>query len=66
MFIWLGIITVKTLPNILEPIISPTLKIANFGPNNLVRPKETSASKMIAIEINNILFSISLDLHNRS
>ena len=44
-------ITVKTLPNILVPIINPTLKIANFGPNNLVRPKETIANKIIAVEI---------------
>ena len=42
------------------PIINPTLKIANFGPNNLVRPKETSASKMIAVEINNILFYLDM------
>ena len=33
---------------------------------DLVSPKETTANKMIATEINNILFSISLDLHNRS
>ncbi len=48
------------------PIINPTLKIANFGPNNLVRPKETIANKMIAVDINNTLFSINFDLHNRS
>ena len=39
------------------PIINPTLKIANFGPNNLVKPKETAVSKIIAIEINNTLFA---------
>ena len=46
----------KTFPNILVPIINPTLKIANFGPNNLVKPKETAVSKIIAIEINKTLF----------
>ena len=47
-------------------MINPTLKIANFGPNNFVKPKETAANKIIAVDINSTLFSINYDLHNRS
>ena len=61
-----GIITVKTLPNILVPMINPTLKIANLGPYNFVRPKDTRVNKIIPVNINKILFSINFDLHNRS
>ena len=56
----------KTLPNILEPMINPTLKIANFGPNNFVSPNDTTASKIIPVDINKILLSINFDLHKRS
>ena len=47
-------------------MINPTLKIANLGPNNFVRPKDTSVNKIIPVDINKILFSINFDLHKRS
>ena len=47
-------------------MINPTLKIANFGPNNFVSPNETTANKIIHKDINKILFSINFDLHKRS
>ena len=65
-FIWFGIITVNTLPNIFVPIIKPTLKNANFGPNNFVKPNEIRTNNIRIIEINKKLFFIKLDLHNRS
>ena len=46
----MGIITVKTFPNIIEPIIKPTLKKANFGPKIFVRLKETRTSKIKIID----------------
>ena len=36
----------KTFPNMLEPIIKPTLKKANCGPNIFVKPKETKVNKI--------------------
>ena len=48
--------TLKTFPNILVPIIKPTLRNANFGPNNFVKPNDTNTNKEIAINIKSILF----------
>ena len=66
MFIWFGIITVKTLPNIFVPSINPTLKNANFGLNILVKPKDVNINKEKAINIKSILFLIIEDLHKKS
>ena len=66
MFIWFGIITANTLPNIFVPMIKPTLKKANFGPNNFVKPNEIKTNNIKIIEINKKLFFIKLDLHNTS
>ena len=58
MFIWFGIITVKTFPNIFVPIIKPTLKNANLGPNNLVKKNEIIISKInIISEKKNIIIN---------
>ena len=54
--------TVKTFPNIFEPIIKPTLKKANFGPNIFVRLKEMINSNNSSIAIKSLLFLIILDL----
>ena len=54
----------KTFPNIFVPIISPTLKKANFGPNSFVKPKETNTSSISMIKLNKILLLIKLDLHS--
>ena len=56
----------KTFPNIFVPIISPTLKKANFGPNSFVKPKEIRTSKINMTKLNKISFLIKLDLHNKS
>jgi len=48
------------------PIISPTLKKANFGPNSFVKPKETNTSSISMIKLNKILLLIKLDLHSKS
>ena len=66
MFIWFGIITVKTLANIFVPIIKPTLKKANFGPNIFVRPKDKIVNNKIIIETNKKSFLINSDLHKKS
>ena len=47
-------------------MIKPTLKKANFGPNNFVKPNEMKINNNKTIEINKKLFFIKLDLHNRS
>ncbi len=52
-FIWFGIITVKTLPNIFVPNINPTLKNANLGLNILVKPKDVNNNKEKEISIKN-------------
>ena len=65
-FIWFGIITVKTLPNIFVPNINPTLKNANLAVNIFVKPKEVSNNKKKAINIKSILFLIIEDLHKKS
>ena len=65
-FIWFGIIIVKTLPNILVPSINPTLRNANLGVNIFVKPKEVSNNKEKAINIKSILFLITEDLHRKS
>ena len=65
-FIWLGIITVKTFQNIIEPIIKPTLKKANFAPKIFVRLKEIRANKIKIIDKKSTLLFIILDLHKRS
>ena len=66
MFIWLGIITVKTLPNIFVPNINPTLKNANLAVNIFVKPKEVNNNKENAINIKSILVLIVEDLHKKS
>ena len=48
------------------PIIKPTLKNANLGPNNFVKPKEIKTNNIKIVKINRILFFIKLDLHNKS
>ena len=49
-----------------EPIIKPTLKKANFGPNIFVNPKETRTNKIKIIDEKSILLLIILDLHKKS
>ena len=44
--------TVKTLANILVPIIKPTLKKANFGPKIFVKPKESDVDEYVARFVN--------------
>ena len=61
-----GFITVNTLANIFVPIINPTLKMANFGPNIFVSPKDNIVNKIIMVETNKKSFLISLDLHRKS
>ena len=58
--------TVKTFPNMFVPIIKPTLKNANLGPNNFVKPKEIKTNKIKIVKIKRILFFTKLDLHNKS
>ena len=65
-FIWLGIITVKTFANIFEPIINPTLKIANFGPNIFVKPKVKTVNNINIVVRNKNSFLIKSDLHKKS
>ena len=48
------------------PIIKPTLKKANFGPNIFVKPNEIITNKMKMIDMKSILLLINLDLHNKS
>ena len=48
--------TVKTLANIFDPIIKPTLKNANFGPNNFVKVKEIKTNNIKIIAVNSMLF----------
>ena len=48
------------------PMIKPTLKNANFGPNNFVKPNEIRTNSVKIIEVNIILFFMKLDLHNKS
>ncbi len=48
------------------PIIKPMLRNANFGPNIFVKPYEANINKENKINIKNILFLISEDLHNKS
>ena len=52
-------ITVKTFPNMFVPMIKPTLKNANFGPNILVKTKETIMSKINMIDMNRILLAVA-------
>ena len=59
-------ITVKTFPNILVPIIKPTLKNANFAPNILVKKKDIKINKKNITDENKILLLINLDLHKKS
>ena len=59
-------IAVKTFPNMFVPMIKPTLRNANFGPNIFVKIKETIMSKINMIDINKILLLINLDLHKKS
>ncbi len=61
MFIWFGIITVKTLPNIFVPIIKPTLRNANFGPYIFVKIKDIAINKIKMINENKKLLLINLD-----
>ena len=58
--------TLKTFPNMFVPIIKPTLKKANFGPNIFVKLKETIINKINIIDVNKILLLINLDLHKKS
>tara|TARA_B100001059_G_scaffold197556_1_gene203049 strand:- start:13 stop:294 length:282 start_codon:yes stop_codon:yes gene_type:complete len=58
--------TVKTLANILVPIIKPTLKKANFDPKIFVNPKDNAANKRNIVTMNKKLFLISRDLHKKS
>ena len=37
-------------------MIKPTLKNANFAPNNFVKPKEIKVNKIIIVVIKRILF----------
>ena len=65
-FIWFGIITVKTFANMFVPIIKPTLRNANFEPNMFVKIKETIINKINMIDMNKVLLLINLDLHKKS
>ena len=49
-----------------EPIIKPTLRKANCGPNIFVKPKEAKANRIKIIDIKSTLFLIILDLHKKS
>ncbi len=48
------------------PIIKPTLKNANFEPNNFVKANETVISKTNIINEKRTLLFINFDLHNKS
>ena len=48
------------------PIIKPTLKNANFGPNIFVKIKDTIINKIKMIYENKISLLINLDLHKKS
>ena len=66
MFFPLGIITKKTLKNIIQPKITPTDKNANRGPKIFVKPNEITAPIMSKTTGKIILLSINLDLQIRS
>ena len=59
-------IAVKTFPNMFVPMIKPTLRNANCGPNIFVKLRETKTKKIKIIDVKSILFSIILDLHKKS
>ena len=50
----------------LDPIIKPTLKNANFGPKILVKPNDKIVNKISITERNKKSFLIKLDLHKKS
>ena len=52
-------ITVKTFPNMFVPMIKPTLRNANFGPNIFVKIKEIIMSKINMIDINKVSLLIN-------
>ena len=65
-FIWFGIITVKTFANMFDPIIKPTLRNANFGPKTFVNPNDKRVNKINIIETNKRSFLINSVLHKKS
>ena len=66
MFLPFGIITKKTLKNIIHPKITPTDKNANFCPKTFVRQNEITAPIMSNTTGKIILLFINLDLQIRS
>ena len=48
------------------PIIKPTLKKANFGPNIFVKINEVTINKINIIDVKRTLLFISFDLHRKS
>ena len=56
--------TVKTFPNIFEPIIKPTLKKANFGPNIFVRLKYFIKAYLIIKSCKNIDEFLNFNINN--
>ena len=66
MFLPFGIITKKTLKNIMLPRITPTDKNANCGPKIFVKQNEIKAPIMSNTTGKIILLFINLDLQVRS
>ena len=66
MFFPLGIITKKTLKNIIQPKITPTDKNANRDPKILVKQNEITAPIMSNTAGKIIFLFINLDLQKRS
>ncbi len=50
----------------LDPIIKPTLKNANFGPKILVKPNDKLVNKINITVRNKKSFLINFDLHKKS
>ena len=66
MFLPFGIITKKTLKNIIQPKITPTDKNANLDPKNFVRQNEIAVPIINSITGKIIFLFINLDLQIRS
>ena len=65
-FFPLGIITKKTLKNIIQPRITPTDKKANFGPKVFAKQNEIAVPTTSNTAVKIILLFINLDLQIRS
>ena len=66
MFLPFGIITKKTLKNIIQPKITPTDKNANLDPKTCVKQNEIAAPIMTSTKGKIIFLFINLDLQIRS